>query len=1172
MILPFVGEMLSRVGRHPAVERALDALRHGPGTCAQISGLTDTAKALVVAHAALALNRSVVMLVESNARAELMFEPIRFFFDALSGKAGTQVCMLPEHDVLPWQGLSPHPAIAETRAASLWRFATGQVSVLLVPVAAARMKLRESAYYAGLARELRRESAEELEALNAHLAAVGYERHDTVEMPGQYAVRGGIVDVFSPEAARPARLEFFGDTLESLREFDPRTQRSVRTIDHTVLLPLNEVRRQGEQLEWLYRRKAAKECREAVEAPLADVFPGWEFQALQLLPPVGSLFDLQNELVAILDEPEVLGEASQKFSARVADAFQHASVSEHGGPAAEPEVFFLNDLEWASSLQRIARLSLSQLALSSQTPALSRAEELLAQPTIRYRGNVRAFMAEVRGRLREGEQVIASAANIGELERLADLCHEYELAFQLGELGEHSTLSRLAGDSSAGSVPALTVLQARLQEGVTFPELKLTIFGTSDLFETLPVTERRRRPVAATFFSGASELQAGDYVVHVDHGIGQFDGLKLIPTDGTATECMQLRYADDARLYVPLARMDLVQKYRALAGARPQLDRLGGTAWASRKQRVRQSVTDLAERLLRLYAQRRSSEGYAFPPDTTWQREFEDAFEFEETLDQGQAIQDVKADMERATPMDRLLCGDVGYGKTEVAMRAAFKAVSDSRQVAVLAPTTVLVLQHFETFKRRFAAFPVRVEMLSRFRTAKEQKQVLTELAAGRVDIVIGTHRLLSKDVRFHDLGLLVVDEEQRFGVAAKERIKELRRNVDVLTLSATPIPRTLHMSLVGLRDMSVIETPPKDRLAIQTVVAPFSEKLVQDAIERELEREGQVFFVHNRVQSIYSVAAMLQRLVPRARIAVGHGQMSERELEKVMLRFVRREADILVSTSIIENGLDIPRCNTIIINRADRFGLAELYQLRGRVGRSNQRAYAFLLVPAERSLSALARRRLAALREFSDLGAGFRIAALDLELRGAGNLLGPQQHGHVNAVGFDLYCRMLERAVAEEKGETPQPELRATLSLGLEIRIPPEYVPQENVRLRAYQRIAAISSEGERDEVARELEDRFGPLPRAVENLLDYALLKSVCERLGVAAVERRHDQIAVKFYEQTPVRPERLVALVRANASRGTRLDPSGVLWLPVKSAGPAPNASAAAVTRNVLLQLEA
>jgi transcription-repair coupling factor (superfamily II helicase) len=505
-------------------------------------------------------------------------------------------------------------------------------------------------------------------------------------------------------------------------------------------------------------------------------------------------------------------------------------------------------------------------------------------------------------------------------------------------------------------------------------------------------------------------------------------------------------------------------------------------------------------------------------------------------------------------------------------MRAAFKAVSDSRQVAVLAPTTVLVLQHFETFKRRFVAFPIRVEMLSRFRTAREQKQVLAELAAGRVDIVIGTHRLLSKDVRFHDLGLLVVDEEQRFGVAAKERIKELRRNVDVLTLSATPIPRTLHMSLVGLRDMSVIETPPKDRLAIQTVVAPFSEKLVRDAIERELEREGQVFFVHNRVQSIYSVAAMLQRLVPRARVAVGHGQMSERELEKVMLRFVRREADILVSTSIIENGLDIPRCNTIIINRADRFGLAELYQLRGRVGRSHQRAYAFLLVPAERSLSALARRRLAVLREFSDLGAGFRIAALDLELRGAGNLLGPQQHGHVNAVGFDLYCRMLERAVAEQKGETPQPELRATLNLGLDIRIPPEYVPQENVRLRTYQRIAAVTSEGQRDEVARELEDRFGPLPRAVENLLDYALLKSVCERLGVAAVERRHDQIAVKFYEQTPVRPERLVALVRANASRGTRLDPSGVLWLPVKSAGPAPNASAAAVTRNVLLQLEA
>jgi transcription-repair coupling factor (superfamily II helicase) len=577
---------------------------------------------------------------------------------------------------------------------------------------------------------------------------------------------------------------------------------------------------------------------------------------------------------------------------------------------------------------------------------------------------------------------------------------------------------------------------------------------------------------------------------------------------------------------------------------------------------------------LRLYAERKSVTGHAFPNDTAWQREFEDAFEFEETPDQDRAIKDVKRDMERPLPMDRLLCGDVGYGKTEVAMRAAFKAIQDSKQVAVLAPTTVLVFQHYETFRRRFAAFPIRVEMLSRFRSAKEQKQILADLEAGKVDVVVGTHRLLSRDVRFSSLGLLVVDEEQRFGVGHKERIKEMRRNVDVLTMSATPIPRTLHMSLVGLRDMSLIETPPKDRLAIQTVVAPFREQLVQSAIESELAREGQVYFVHNRVESIYSMAALLQRLAPRARIVAGHGQMGEKQLESVMLKFIRHEADVLVSTTIIENGLDIPRANTMIINRADRLGLAELYQLRGRVGRSNQRAYAYLLVPAESSLSDLARRRLAALREFSELGAGFRIAALDLELRGAGNLLGAEQHGHVNAVGFDLYTQMLERAVAEMKGEAVQPELRATLNLGLEIRIPPVYIPSENLRLRTYKRIAGVTSDSEREEVRRELEDRFGPPPRAVENLLDYAVLKALCERLGVASVERRGEQVALKFYEQTTVVPERIVSIVRRGA--GMRLDPAGVLWLPLdresrrRASSEAP-ASATDTVRNVLLQLQ-
>jgi transcription-repair coupling factor (superfamily II helicase) len=610
--------------------------------------------------------------------------------------------------------------------------------------------------------------------------------------------------------------------------------------------------------------------------------------------------------------------------------------------------------------------------------------------------------------------------------------------------------------------------------------------------------------------------------------------------------------------------MDLVQGYRAVEGAHPALDRLGGTSWTSRKTRVRKSVEEMADKLLALYAERKTSPGFSFSPDGNFQREFEDTFEFEETPDQVTAIADIKRDMERSTPTDRLLCGDVGYGKTEVAMRAAFKAVADGKQVALLAPTTILAFQHFETFKRRFAAFPLRIEMLSRFRSAAEQKQILAALETGKVDVVIGTHRLLSKDVRFQDLGLLVVDEEQRFGVAHKERLKEMRKNVDALAMSATPIPRTLHMSLVGLRDMSVIETPPRDRLAIQTVVAPFQEELVRHAIENELARDGQVFFIHNRVESIYSLAELIMKLVPKARVVVGHGQMAEKELEKVMLKFIRDEADVLVATTIVENGLDIPRANTILINRADRLGLAELYQLRGRVGRSNQRAYAYLLVPPETSLSEIARRRLAAMKEFSELGAGFRIAALDLELRGAGNMLGRQQHGHIEAIGFDLYCQMLERAVSKLKGEDAVPELRTTLSLGFDVRIPQDYVPSENLRLRTYKRISTIATDEERQDVRRELEDRFGPVPASVENLLEYAVLKSLCERLRISAVERQGSRVAIRFHQETPLDPARLVSVVRSR--KGIKLDPSGVLWLEVARGESVPGA-----VRNVLLGLQ-
>jgi transcription-repair coupling factor (superfamily II helicase) len=592
---------------------------------------------------------------------------------------------------------------------------------------------------------------------------------------------------------------------------------------------------------------------------------------------------------------------------------------------------------------------------------------------------------------------------------------------------------------------------------------------------------------------------------------------------------------------------------RALAGAgggagegKPALDRMGGATWTRTKTKIKARMRDMADELLKLYASRKMTEGFSYSPDSNWQREFEDAFEFAPTRDQITAVGEIKRDMESVQPMDRLLCGDVGFGKTEVVMRATFKALGDGKQVAVLAPTTVLAFQHFETFKRRFQPFPVRLEMFSRFRSAKELKAAVADLGEGKIDVAIGTHRLLSADVAFRDLGLVIVDEEQRFGVKHKERLKHLKRAVDVITMSATPIPRTLHMSLLGLRDMSVIETPPKDRLAIHTVVAPFQPELIRQAVEMELSRGGQIYFLHNRIDSIWTRASMVQELAPTARIGVGHGQMSEVELEKTMLQFMRHEFDILVCTTIIENGLDIPLANTMIIENAERYGLSELYQLRGRVGRSNRRAYAYLLVPQDTELTEIARKRLAALKEFSDLGAGFKIAALDLELRGAGNLLGGEQHGHINSVGFDTYIRLLDETVRELKGEEVVPEIHSSLNLNLDIRIPTEYIADENQRLRAYRQIANAADPAARDRAEKELEDRYGPVPEAVRNLLQYSALKTVAEKIGIEAIDRRHNLLNIKFHTETRVDPARLMNLV--GKIRGAQFTPAGVLLLPL------------------------
>ncbi|HXH70869.1 MAG TPA: transcription-repair coupling factor, partial [Pyrinomonadaceae bacterium] len=726
--------------------------------------------------------------------------------------------------------------------------------------------------------------------------------------------------------------------------------------------------------------------------------------------------------------------------------------------------------------------------------------------------------------------------------------------FILQSHGLAERLSEILRDYDV-SIPETSLLIGDLSGGFEIPALHLIVHTESDIFgETTQaqspkpkVQSSKTKSKTSAFISDFRDLKAGDFVVHVDHGIGRFEGLQTIETGGATREFMLLFYVDNAKLFVPVERLDLVSRFSSGEAAQPTLDRLGGLGWQKTKAKAKRAMRDMADELLRLYAERKLVEGFAFSADSPWQIEFEDAFPYQLTTDQATAIEDIKDDMQTAVPMDRLIVGDVGYGKTEVAMRGAFKAVMDNKQVAILTPTTVLAYQHFESFKQRFAAFPVKIELLSRFRSPKEQKEVVKSSEEGKVDILIGTHRILSNDVRLPKLGLVVVDEEQRFGVAHKEKLKQLKKKVDVMTLSATPIPRTLNMSLLGMRDMSVIETPPRDRLAINTQVVQFSEGVIKSAIEVELARNGQVFFIHNRVETIETITAHIKKIVPQARIIFAHGQMNEKEMEQAMLDFIDYKFDILVATTIIENGIDIPRANTIIINRADNYGLSQLYQLRGRVGRSNRRAYAYLLIPSELELSPIAKRRLSAIREFSDLGAGFRIAALDLELRGAGNILGGQQSGQLDALGFDLYTKMLERTIQELKGEEIEEESSVSLNLGADVSIPNDYINETAQRLRTYKRISSADSEEDLRRIYAEIQDRYGKIPESVDNLFEYAKLRKSAEQMRVLSVDKTLNGFAVKLGENAKVAPEKLMQFLAGNPE--SSFAPSGVLKVSTK-----------------------
>ncbi len=1178
-----------------------------------VAGLVSGAKALSLAALQRATGRRLAVVSLRNRDLEDLEGDLKFFYRSLNRRdeCENEVFTLPTSESDPYSGTSSHAEILERRALALWRLTAGAGEIVLL---SARSLMRRFVPVEEIRQAVvRLQTGEEMSLVDliTHLSSIGYVRSDPVGSIGEFSSRGGILDLYSPSgklggreaATLPLRIEFNGDEIDSIREFDPETQRSTGLVREALIAPMRDERAgSGDFRRWAEeaRRHWSNEKYERalrdrlIFADEGQEFLGWEYLMPLVRPLSSTIFDYLSDAVFVIDEPAELEKQIRSTYDELERSYERTEAADELGLS--PDRLYLVPEELRGRIDRVSRVELRLLGSSAlafeeelSTEEVSAGSKLSVAVESRLSGFINRdpsaplFLFPPEPAAAEIE--IASRAVRRWHGRLADLSEDLKretesgsrTVFVMPSSGVADRIRKLLSDYD--SLSGTEIVVGDLSVGFALPQAQLTVYIEGDLFDEAVHAERpakAKRSQAAAFLSDFRDLKVGDYVVHIDHGIGQFQGLVQLDTSGPETsadiyarmvgsesksavggkrEFMLLTYADSAKLYAPVERLDLVQKYSSAEAHAPSLDRLGGIAWQKTKARAKRAMRDMAEELLKLYAERRLVKGYAFSGDTPWQQEFEAAFPYELTPDQATAIGDAKKDMEQSTPMDRLLCGDVGYGKTEVAMRAAFKAVMDGKQVAVLAPTTVLAYQHYQTFRARFAAFPATIDLLSRFRSPKEQKEVVSAVEAGKVDILIGTHRILSRDLSFKDLGLVIVDEEQRFGVAHKERLKQMKKRVDVLTMSATPIPRTLNMSLLGLRDMSIIETPPRDRLAIQTNVVPFADNIIRSAIEQELQRQGQVFFVHNRVETINEVAALLQRIVPSARYIVAHGQMGEKEMEQAVLDFVDYKYDVLVATTIIENGIDIPRANTIIINRSDTYGLSQLYQLRGRVGRSNRRAYAFLLIPSEQELSPIARRRLAAIREFSDLGAGFRIAALDLELRGAGNLLGGQQSGHIDAIGFDLYTQMLERTVQELRGEEIEEEINTQLNLGVDTRIPDDYVSDMSQRLRTYKRIASARSDDELNRIREEVADRYGRLPDPVLNLFDYARVRREAERLGIASIDRTGQNLLVRLGEKAKIEPDLLLKYLSEN--RSANFSSTGVLKLKLEAGPGAPDA---------------
>ena len=1106
--------LLALLTQRPEYRRLIEQLRKGEGVPA-LTGITEAARPYVAAALAITLKQPLLVVVSGETEASQMADALKVFVPNPS-----DVFSLPDRDALPYERLIGDALTTQQRMQALIAMVERERTPIVVCSARTLTQpvIPPQELSAALFR-LQPGQEVDLTMMLEHLYNLGYEPTPEVEEPGQFSHRGGIIDLFPPTLPRPVRVEFFGDEIESLRTFDQETQRSLNPLNICIVGPAREaipVRGPAavKELAQLDSNILHRDAEERWKHDLEELGKGRSFDDIAFYLPYlhdqATILDyLPRNGLLIMDNPGIIQnriselelqgqeikerlERERENPAHLRDAYVRWSLL-------EPQIQQRRQLRFADILSTAeSDFEFHQHGgTENLMPPYSSANS--------YGGRLRAFVQDCRKALDNRERVVIVTM---QARRMAEVLSDESI---LREATIH--VSPGTNINQLPEAGTLTLIQGQLLEGWQSRLLAIAVYTDTEIFGwSKRRGVQRRKPITPSSF--LAEVNPGDYVVHQEHGIGRFEGLVKLNLTGVEREYLLIHYSGTDKLYIPTDQLDRVTRFIGTGDSVPALSKLGTTEWTRAKSRVKENVQEIARDLLQLYSAREAEPGHAFPPDSEqpWLQELEDAFPYEETPDQARAIEEVKADMERPRPMDRLVCGDVGYGKTEVALRAAFKAVLDQRQVAILVPTTVLALQHYNTFKERLKAYPVRVELLSRFRSEKEQKQTLEDLALGKVDIVIGTHRLLQKDVVFLNLGLLIVDEEQRFGVVHKERLKQLRSEIDVLTMTATPIPRTLHMSLVNLRDMSVIETPPQERLPIRTTIREYDDRLIREAILREIDRGGQVFFVHNRVQGIQIIAQKLQRLIPEARIMVGHGQMNEEQLERVMIGFSNGDYDVLVSTTIIENGLDIPNANTIIVNNAAFFGLSQLYQLRGRVGRATHQAYAYFFYGKNAKLTPIQEKRLRAIFEATELGAGFRIAMKDLEIRGAGNLLGAEQSGFMNTVGFDLYCKLLAEAIQELQGKQIEVGASsASVDLPLDSYLPDDYIGDRTLKVNFYQRLASLKQPEQVEAMAAEMSDRFGPLPLPAQNLLSLVRLKVEATQLGFESIAIKDNEFVL-------------------------------------------------------------